>query len=157
MYNKRKIRSKTGLEYATRVLAKKDYSEKELRKKIEEHFGVDEAEEAISKLKGYGYLDDNRYREMYIASRIRSGYGTYRITNDLYEKGLDDSLEDLDEICEKSHIDRHQILKDDVLRFMERKRIDDAYELKQKCLAYFYRRGHSIDNVTRIIDEELNK
>ncbi len=136
---------------------KKDYSEKELRQKITEHFDAEEAEYAISKLKGYGYLDDDRYREMYIASRIRSGYGTYRIANDLYEKGLDDSLEDLDEICEKSHIDRHQILKDDVFRFIERKRIDDTYELKQKCLAYFYRRGHSLDDIKRILDEELDK
>jgi len=44
-----------------------------------------------------------------------------------------------------------------VLRFMERKRIDDAYELKQKCIAHFYRRGHGLDMVKRIIDEEYNK
>jgi len=157
MYNKRKIKSKTGLEYAIRVLAKKDYSEKELRNKIIEHFGAEEADETIERLKGYSYLDDERYREMYIASRVRSGYGNYRISGDLYEKGLNDSLEDLDEICEKSHIDRHEILKDNILRFIENKRIEDPYEMKQKCIAHFYRRGHSIDSIKRIIDEELDK
>jgi len=154
-FKKRKIRSKTGLEYASRILSKRDYSEKDLRKKITEHFGAEEAEETILKLKEYGYLDDERYREVYIASRIRSGYGAYRISGDLYEKGLNDDLTDLDEICEKSHIDRHAILRENVSRYMERKNIEDPYELKQKCIAYFYRKGHGLDVVKRIIDEEL--
>ncbi|PLX70640.1 MAG: hypothetical protein C0602_03785 [Denitrovibrio sp.] len=157
MYNKRKIRSKTGLEYASRVLAKKDYSERELKKKVAEHFGEEEAEETITKLKSYGYLDDERYREMYIASRVRSGYGPFRISGDLYEKGLNDDLTDLDEICEKSHIDRHEILKENVVRFLNTKKADDDYALKQKCTAHFYRKGHRIDDIKRIIDEELDR
>lgn len=157
MYKKRKIRSKTGLEYASRVLAKKDYSEKELKSKISEHFGADEAEETIQKLKEYGYLDDERYREMYIVSRVRSGYGAFRIAGDLYEKGLEDDLTDLDEICEKSHIDRHDILKDNIIRFMQTRKADDEYKLIEKCKAYFYRRGHRLSDVKRIIDEELDR
>jgi len=157
MYKKYKIRSKTGVEYAARVLAKKDYSEKELRKKVAEHFGEEEAEATIEKLKGYGYLNDERYRDMFIASRIRSGYGPFRISGDLYEKGLDDSLEDLDEICEKSHIDRHEILRENVSKYLSKMRTDDLYKEKQKCIAYFYRKGHSIDDVKRIIDEELDR
>lgn len=157
MYYKRKIRSKTGLEYASRVLAKKDYSEKDLRKKITEHFGEEEADTTVAKLKEYGYLDDDRYREVYIASRVRSGYGSYRISGDLYDKGLNDDLSDIDEICEKSHINRHVILKEFVARFLERKNIEDPYELRQKCTAHFYRKGHSIDEVKRIIDEELDR
>jgi regulatory protein len=154
---KRKIKSKTGLEYATRVLAKKDYSEKELTAKIAEHFGWDEAKETVYKLKEYGYLNDERFRAMYIASRIRSGYGAFRISGDLYEKGLNDDLSDIDEICEKSHINRHEILENDVVRYMERKNIDDTYELKQKTLAYFYRRGHALGDVSKIIDKELEE
>ena len=156
MYNKRKIRSKTGMEYAARVLAKKDYSERELRKKVAEHFGREEADETIRKLKEYGYLDDERFRDMYIASRVRSGYGAFRIAGDLYEKGLDDDLSDLDEICEKSHIDRHEILKENVIRYLQSKNGDDRYKLTEKCKAYFYRRGHRLDDIKRIIDEELD-
>lgn len=156
-FGSKKIKSKTGLEYASRILSKRDYSEKELKKKIADHFGWEEAEETIEKLKDYGYLDDERYREVYILSRVRSGYGPFRISGDLYEKGLDDSLDDLDEICEKSHIDRTAILRDNIKRYLERKNIEDNYELKQKCTAYFYRRGHSLESVKRILDEELDR
>jgi regulatory protein len=157
IYGRKKIKSKTGLEYASRLLSKRDYSEKDLRKKITEHFGAEEADETIVKLKGYGYLDDDRYREVYIQSRLRMGYGPYRISGDLYEKGLDDDLSDLDEICEKSHIDRHAILRDNVRNYLQRKNIEDAYELSEKCKAYFYRRGHSLSDVKKLIDEELDK
>jgi len=158
MFNhKRKIKSKTGLEYASRLLSKRDYSEKDLRKKITEHFGSEEADETIAKLKYYGYLDDERYREVYIQSRVRMGYGPYRISGDLYEKGLNDDLSDLDEICEKSHIDRHTILRDNVRNYLQRKNIEDKYELSEKCKAYFYRRGHNLSDVKKLIDEELDK
>jgi regulatory protein len=153
---KRKIKSKTGIEYASRVLAKKDYSEKELKKKIAGHFGEEEAEQTVDRLKEYNYLDDGRYREMFIASRIRSGNGAYRIKRELSEKGLNDSLEDLDEICQRSNIDRHGILRDCVQRYLDKKSSIEPYKLKQKCIAYFYGKGHSIDDVKRIIDEEFD-
>lgn len=155
MFKKRKIKSKTGMEYAARVLARKDYSEKELKRKVEEHFGSGEAESTVEKLKEYGYVDDGRFREMFIASRIRSGYGRYRIENELREKGLPEGLEDLDEICQKSHIDQHAILKDNIQKFIERKDRGDIYKLKQNCLAHFYRKGHSIDDIKQILEEEL--
>jgi len=153
----RKIKSKTGMEYASNILAKRDYSEKELRVKIAGHFGSEEAEETVSKLKEYGYLDDTRYREVYITSRIRSGYGPFRITGELYDKGLDDDLADLDEICEKSLVDRKAILRENIQLFLERKSADDKYKLIEKCTAHFYRRGHPLSEVKRIIDEELNR
>lgn len=145
------------MEYASRVLAKRDYSEKDLKKKIAEHFGWEEAAEAVDKLKEYGYLDDERYREMFIASKVRSGYGAFRISGDLYDKGLNDDLSDIDEICEKSHINRHEILRESVARYLERKMCDDIYGLKSKCKAYFYRRGHGLDVVSEIIERELDK
>lgn len=145
------------MEYAARVLAKKDYSERELKRKVAEHFGTEEADETVRKLKEYGYLNDERFREMYIASRVRSGYGPFRITGDLYEKGLDDDLSDLDEICEKSHINRHEILRDNVSRYLHSKNEEDRYKLAEKCKAYFYRRGHRLDEVKQIIDEELDR
>lgn len=154
MYKKRKIRSKTGLEYAGRVLARKDYSEKELRQKIAEHFGAEEADETISKLKGYGYLDDSRYREMFILSRVRNGYGPYRIQNDLGEKGLESDISDLDDICKKGDIDPRAILRENVVRFLQRKKSGDPYKVKQSCIAHFYRKGHSIDDIKEIIEEE---
>jgi regulatory protein len=156
-FKKRKIKSKTPLEYASRILSRKDYSEKDLLKKISEHFGFDEAREAVEKLKEYGYVDDERFRDMYICSRVRSGYGIFRISSDLYEKGLDDDLSDIDEICEKSHINRHEILKDSIVKYLERKKSDDIYGLKQKCKAYFYRRGHPLDEVSAIIERELER
>ena len=157
MFPKRKIRSKTPMDYALRVLTKKDYFESEMREKITEHFGREAADETIEKLKEYGYVDDAKCREMLISSRLRNGYGIFRIATELKEKGGDDSLTDIDDIAKSHNIDRQQILTDAVARFFETKKADSEYELKQKCIAHFYRKGHPFSDVEKIINRELEK
>lgn len=157
MFIKKKIRSKTPLDYALRVLTRKDYFEQEMLEKITEHFGREMAEETIIRLKEYGYVDDVKCREMLIASRLRSGYGVFRIAQELKEKGADDSLEDIDRIAESHHIDRTAVLTDLVQRFLENKKADTPYELKQKCIAHFYRKGHPFSDVEKIINRELER
>lgn len=156
MFIKKKIRSKTPLDYALRVLTRKDYFEREMRDKITEHFGSEQAEETIARLKDYGYVNDEKCREMLIVSRLRSGYGIFRIKQELSEKGVSDDLSDIDKIAENHHIDRSAILADAVRRYIETKKAETPYDLKQKCIAHFYRRGHPLGDVEKIIRRELN-
>lgn len=155
MFPKRKIRSKTPMDYALRVLTRKDYFEKEMFDKIEEHFGREQAQETIERLKEYGYVNDEKCREQLIASRIRNGYGIFRIKQELNEKGVSDDLSDIDNIAEKHHIDRPAILADAVRRYIETKKAETPYEMKQKCVAHFYRKGHPFADVEKIINREL--
>lgn len=138
------------------MLARRDFFESEMRAKIAEHFGDDTADETILKLKDYGYIDDEKCRKNLIASRLRSGYGRYRIVEELREKGIDADLADMDEIaCERS-IDTKAQLADMVKRFMETKKAKTPYELKQKCIAHFYRKGYSFNEIVDILDSDNN-
>lgn len=56
------------LDKALRFLSYSPRTEKEIRDKL----GVDCSEEIITKLKSYGYINDEKYAEDYIESRIRS-------------------------------------------------------------------------------------
>ncbi|MGE4318219.1 MAG: regulatory protein RecX [Deferribacterales bacterium] len=157
MFPKRKIRSKTPMDYALRVLTRKDYFESEMREKITEHFGREQADETIERLKEYGYVDDVKCRELLIVSRLRNGYGMFRIQQELKEKGADDDLNDMDDIALKHHVDREAVVADAVRRFLENKKAETSYELKQKCIAHFYRKGHPFRDIEKIIDREFEK
>lgn len=145
------------MDYALRVLTRKDYFEAEMREKIAEHFGAEDAEETINRLKEYGYVDDVKCREMLIVSRIRNGYGIYRIQQELREKGADDDLKDMDDIAKRHNVDAQAVLTEAVRRFLETKKAESDYELKQKCIAHFYRKGHPFRDIEKIIERELEK
>lgn len=56
------------LDRALRFLSYRPRTEKEIRDKL----GIDCSEEIIVKLKSYGYINDGKYAQDYIESRIRS-------------------------------------------------------------------------------------
>ncbi|MGE4267700.1 MAG: regulatory protein RecX [Deferribacterales bacterium] len=151
MFPKRKIRSKTPFEYALRVLARRDFFENEMRAKIAEHFGEEAADETIVKLKDYGYINDGSARKNLIASRLRSGYGKYRIVEELREKGVDADLNDMQDIADERGIDTKAQLAEMVGRYMETKKAKTPYELKQKCIAHFYRKGYSFNEIVDVL------
>lgn len=138
-----------------RVLTRRDFFESELSDKIKEHFGEEEAAETIAKLKDYGYVDDEKCRRGLIVARLRSGYGIYRISAELRDKGINDDLSDIDDIAADNGIDRENILRDAVKRFLETKKAETPYDLKQKCIAHFYRKGHPLSDIDKIIRQEL--
>ena len=59
-----------------RVLALRDHSEAELRRKLKEK-GYEEPgiEESVARLKELGYLDDARFARLFASSAIRNGRG----------------------------------------------------------------------------------
>ncbi|MGM3172942.1 regulatory protein RecX [Dickeya lacustris] len=90
------------LRYAMNVLAVRDHSERELRRKITaylhsscacakaENGAVNEQVEcALNYCRQQGWLDDERYASRYISSRSRKGYGLQRIAAELHQRGID--------------------------------------------------------------------
>ncbi|MCA6999995.1 recombination regulator RecX [Dickeya solani] len=98
------------LRYAMNVLAVRDHSEMELRRKIAAHLqtnrecdNADECsvlselntqiEQVVDSCRQQGWLDDARYALRYISSRCRKGYGTQRICAELSQRGIDKSTQ----------------------------------------------------------------
>ncbi len=76
---------------AVRLLAARDHSRAELRRKLVAK-GVDDEqllERVLDGLEERNYLNDQRFVEQYIASRQRKGFGPNRIRMELRERGID--------------------------------------------------------------------
>lgn len=88
---------------ALRILALRDHSEQELRRKLtaprlqQNHRQPPEitpqaVNEVIDWCCEQRYLDDNRFARQFIASRSRKGYGVARIRQELKQKGIDSHI-----------------------------------------------------------------
>ena len=84
------------LDRATRILAMRDHSEQELRKKLvatfpgqkEEPPAAEDIEKVIATCLEQHWLDDARFARQFIASRARKGYGSRRVRQELQQKGV---------------------------------------------------------------------
>ena len=79
---------KTAAGYAVWLLEKRDYSEKELFKKISGKYSEREAAEAVAKMIDFGYVDDRKYAR-HLAEKYFSSYGKKRVSEELYKRGID--------------------------------------------------------------------
>lgn len=87
------------LDRAIRILAMRDHSEAELRRKLTAPVMTkngpepidappEEVEKVIAWCQESHYLDDERFAKQFIASRSRKGYGPARIRQELNQKGI---------------------------------------------------------------------
>ncbi len=85
------VAHRSAYDRALGMLARRDYSRRELRARLE-HAGCDEAESesAIRKLREQNYQDDHRFGEMIMRARLGQGYGPARIRAELRSHGLTD-------------------------------------------------------------------
>lgn len=84
---------------AARILAMRDHSEQELRRKLNAPFRVsgqvdeqpvaaEEVDQVIAWCREHDWLDDERYTARFIQSRSRKGYGSQRIRQELQQRGI---------------------------------------------------------------------
>jgi len=78
-----------------KALAGKFVTEHELRTKlIKAEHDPELIEQGIEKCRLAGLIDDARYANQYVESRLRRGQGAQRIRQDLYRRGIDRALVD---------------------------------------------------------------
>jgi regulatory protein len=83
---------RSAYDRALGMLARREYSERELRTRLE-RAGCDEAESesALNRLQAQNYQDDDRFGEMIVRARVGQGYGPNRIRAELRSHGLADA------------------------------------------------------------------
>jgi len=80
---------------ALKLLAAREHSRLELGRKLRARGFADDAVDAVlARLTASGALDESRLAELYVAERVRKGFGPLRIRAELAEKGLPDALID---------------------------------------------------------------
>ena len=139
---------RSALEQGIVCLSARMHSAGELAEKLQRK-GYEEAEinEALSRLRDYGYLDDQRYADALSRSLQRRGYGPGRVSAELSRRRV--SRED------KSYAMEEMADSMDVLRgFLARKFPEGIPEEKrEKTFAALVRRGFSSRDVRRAMEE----
>lgn len=97
--------SSLALGYVMSLLARREYSEFELRCKMQEkRFTEQEIAQTLAHCQQKNWQNDKRFAENYLYHRAKRGYGLQRIKQELHQlKGIQAEL--IDEIAQESEID----------------------------------------------------
>lgn len=138
--------------YALSVLSRYAKSEKQLRDKmIEKGYDQEFIDNAIIKLKQQRYLDDERYSDMLINSKINiSKYGKRRIKEALYERGINKEIieEKISQLSNEDEIERAYLLGGKKLRTLKE---EDTRKKTIKLSNYLINKGFEFSTVKKVV------
>ena len=142
---------------AMHLLTKRSYTENGIYTKLSESRYIEEhIEEAISYLKGFGYIDDYKYVLDYI-NTYKDLKSIEQIRWDLYKKGISKDLFDMGllEYQEKEGSICHREL---IKKLLQKKHYnnDMEHKNKQKIITSLARKGFSIDLIVEAMGEIEN-
>ncbi|HCJ2334315.1 TPA: recombination regulator RecX [Klebsiella pneumoniae] len=146
------------LDRAIRILAMRDHSEQELRRKLvapvmskngPEALDVtpDELEQVVAWCIENRYLDDNRFVGQFIASRSRKGYGPARISQELSQKGI--ARQVVDQAMRECDIDWVSLAREQAQRKYGEP-LPSAFNEKVKVQRFLLYRGYLMEDIQEI-------
>ena len=146
------------LDRAIRILAMRDHSEQELRRKLvapvmskngPEALDAtpDELEQVVAWCIENRYLDDNRFVGQFIASRSRKGYGPARIRQELSQKGI--ARQVVDQAMRKCDIDWVSLAREQAQRQYGQP-LPSAFTKKVKVQRFLLYRGSLMEDIQEI-------
>lgn len=146
------------LDRAIRILAMRDHSEKELRRKLTAPVMTkngpeaidappEEVEKVIAWCQESHYLDDDRFTRQFIASRSRKGYGPARIRQELNQKGI--GRADINRALYECDIDWMQLARDQAQRKYGEP-LPTAFAEKVKVQRFLLTRGYLMEDIQEI-------
>ena len=143
------------LDRAVRILAMRDHSEQELRRKLAAPVmgkngpeDIDATPEDYDKVIAWciesRYLDDDRFVQQFISSRSRKGYGPARVRQELNQKGI--SREAVERAMRECEIDWAALARAQAIRkYGEPLPVDFSDKVKvQRFLLY---RGYLMEDI----------
>ncbi|WP_040976654.1 recombination regulator RecX [Necropsobacter massiliensis] len=143
--------SSLALGYVVGLLARREYSEFELRGKMQEKgFSEQEITQTLAYCQQKRWQNDKRFCENYVHIRSQRGYGINRIKQELCQlKGIQNDT--INEVLSESEID-WQALALSVLRkkFPDYATAQD-YKSKQKIWRYMLSHGFSAEQFTPLV------
>ena len=129
---------------AVDLISRRLRSEREIRDyAFRKQWTKSNTERVIERLKALGYLNDQRFAELFFSSRHQSGrYSLKRIRLDLVKKGISSDI--IDDLC-RANGDSAALLK------LINKRIN-KYDDENKLIAYLARNGFRYDDIKAALD-----
>jgi len=134
---------------AVKLLARREHSRVELRRKLEIK-GCPGAliERVLSSLEKKDYLSDARYAEMYVRVRSERGYGPMRIRAELRERGVDEAV--IDDCLEP-----YREAWSTQLARVQAKRFGSAKDFAERArqARFFENRGYTAEQIRAVLKE----
>lgn len=143
--------------YIYRILARRMYTSKEIRRKLAERGYIDEIiQDVIATMERYGYVNDSFYAEEWVRSRMKSKpKGKIALRQELTRKGIDKSI--VEETLSQAFDDSTE---SDMALDLARRKIgsyskDDPAVAKRKLQGFLLRRGFSYGTVKDAIEQAM--
>ncbi len=134
---------------AVRLLSRREHSAFEIRDKLaKREFDGSEIEQAIVELIQGDWLSDERFAEAYIRMRQLKGFGPIRISIELNERGVKESI--VETYLHAGETSWSQTLVEQYKKKYKNKAIED-YSDKAKRIRFLQYRGFSLDNIYRLV------
>lgn len=138
------------------LLQKKDYTEMELRRKLQEgEYPQSAIDEAIEYVKSFHYIDDERYCRAYI-NCYASKWSKQQITTKLLAKGIDKRLTHAvyDELLRDGQLDcnEEELIRDIIRKKHYNPNISDAKQ-RQKLYHHLLYKGFSMEQIRHVLGE----
>lgn len=130
------------LDRAIRILAMRDHSEQELRRKLVAPVMSKNGPEALD-----ATPDDNRFVGQFIASRSRKGYGPARIRQELSQKGI--ARQVVDQAMRECDIDWVSLAREQAQRKYGEP-LPSAFTEKVKVQRFLLYRGYLMEDIQEI-------
>lgn len=130
-----------ALNYVVNLLSRREYSEYELRCKMQEKaFSEEEIEQALRICQEKNWQSDRRFTENYLHYRSQKGFGLNRIKQELFQlKGI--ASEVVEEVVAESEIDwfmvAHSVLRKKFPHYAQ----EQDFKMKQKIWRYMLSHG----------------
>jgi regulatory protein len=141
----------SAVDAGLRIIAGADQSENAMRRRLERRgFEAETIDDAVARLRDYGYLNDGRLAGSIAGRKIRDGYGRRRVAADLRGRGIageavDDALSNVDAESERDSSLRV------ARRWMEKHPSMSLAEARRPLGAFLTRRGFGFDVVQSVL------
>lgn len=146
------------IDRAVRILAVRDHSEQELRRKLsapvmgkngpeEGDATADDYERVIAWCHEHYYLDDNSFVTRFIANLSRKGYGPARISQELEQKGITREL--TEKAMRECNIDWSEMAREQAVHKYGEP-LPSTFSEKVKVQRFLLYRGYLMDDIQEI-------
>jgi regulatory protein len=128
---------------AVGLLARREHSRKELRRKLDAR-GVtaEEADQALDRLAEQGYQDDGRFAEMLARTRIGAGHGPQRIRAELATHGIGNEV--IETALAENPVDWTDEARRVIARRFPASELADP-DRRRRAIEFLLRRGFDLD------------
>lgn len=130
---------------ALRLLARREHSRLELTLKLRQRkLPCDIIESVLDEYQGEGWLDDNRFADVYARQRMDLGYGPLRIRGELQQRGVHLSPDCLEEMTDEDWSQKAIGLREKRFGLAD---LSEDWDEKLRQARFLNRRGFSASQV----------